>query len=141
MARAAIWRSSLAFLPRYCFPRRPAISSIRPGLSSSPALHIQPKQRCRPSPFCNEPQASALLCQSASNLKSFSPMNERVGCSVLPAPHVACRTDVLHVIHHCSVLSWLNFTVTLSALAAGLLNFGDKIGRVSAAMFSFVGKF
>ncbi|PWY99621.1 putative VTC1-protein controls Sec18p/NSF-dependent priming of snares and [Testicularia cyperi] len=35
-------------------------------------------------------------------------------------------------------LSWLNFTVTLSALAAGLLNFGDKIGRVSAAMFSFV---
>ncbi|EPQ27330.1 uncharacterized protein PFL1_05252 [Pseudozyma flocculosa PF-1] len=35
-------------------------------------------------------------------------------------------------------LSWLNFTVTLSALAAGLLNFGDKIGRISAAMFSFV---
>ncbi|TQS33016.1 hypothetical protein Golomagni_06654 [Golovinomyces magnicellulatus] len=37
-------------------------------------------------------------------------------------------------------LSWLNFTVTLSALAAGLLNFGDKIGRISAAMFSFVGE-
>ena len=39
-----------------------------------------------------------------------------------------------------AVLSWLNFTVTLSALAAGLLNFGDKIGRISAAMFSFVGE-
>ncbi len=37
-------------------------------------------------------------------------------------------------------MSWLNFTVTLSALAAGLLNFGDKIGRISAAMFSFVGE-
>jgi len=38
-------------------------------------------------------------------------------------------------------LSWLNFTVTLSALAAGLLNFGDSVGRISAAMFSFVGEF
>ena len=38
------------------------------------------------------------------------------------------------------VLSWLNFTVTLSALAAGLLNFGDSVGRISAAMFSFVGE-
>ncbi|KAK0546947.1 GTPase regulator Nrf1 [Tilletia horrida] len=35
-------------------------------------------------------------------------------------------------------LSWLNFTVTLSALAAGLLNFGDSVGRISAALFSFV---
>lgn len=37
------------------------------------------------------------------------------------------------------VLSWLSFTVTLSALAAGLLNFGDRVGRVSAALFSLVG--
>lgn len=36
-------------------------------------------------------------------------------------------------------LSWLSFTVTLSALAAGLLNFGDRVGRVSAALFSLVG--
>ena len=36
------------------------------------------------------------------------------------------------------VLSWLSFTVTLSALAAGLLNFGDRVGRVSAALFSLV---
>ncbi|WFD38804.1 GTPase regulator Nrf1 [Malassezia japonica] len=36
------------------------------------------------------------------------------------------------------LLSWLSFTVTLSALAAGLLNFGDRVGRVSAALFSFV---
>lgn len=39
-----------------------------------------------------------------------------------------------------TVLSWLNFTITLSALAAGLLNFGDNVGRISAAMFSFVGE-
>ncbi|KAI0774581.1 vacuolar transporter chaperone 1 [Fomes fomentarius] len=35
-------------------------------------------------------------------------------------------------------LSWLHFTVVLGGLAVGLLNFGDKVGRISAAMFSFV---
>jgi hypothetical protein len=29
--------------------------------------------------------------------------------------------------------------VTLAALAAGLLNFGDRVGRISAALFSIVG--
>lgn len=35
-------------------------------------------------------------------------------------------------------LSWLNFTVILGGLAVGLLNFGDRIGRYSAALFTFV---
>lgn len=35
-------------------------------------------------------------------------------------------------------LSWLHFTVVLGGLAVGLLNFGDKVGRISAAMFSLV---
>ncbi|KAH9855031.1 hypothetical protein C2E23DRAFT_867114 [Lenzites betulinus] len=35
-------------------------------------------------------------------------------------------------------LSWLHFTVVLGGLAVGLLNFGDKVGKISAAMFSFV---
>ncbi|KAI9883186.1 MAG: Embryonic polyadenylate-binding protein 2-A [Watsoniomyces obsoletus] len=35
-------------------------------------------------------------------------------------------------------LSWLNFTVILGGLAIGLLNFGDRIGRVSAALFTIV---
>ena len=35
-------------------------------------------------------------------------------------------------------LSWLNFTVILGGLAVGLLNFGDKIGRVSAGLFTIV---
>ena len=35
-------------------------------------------------------------------------------------------------------LSWLNFTVMLGGLGVGLLNFGDKIGRVSAGLFTFV---
>lgn len=35
-------------------------------------------------------------------------------------------------------LSWLNFTVILGGLAVGLLNFGDRVARVSAALFTFV---
>jgi uncharacterized membrane protein YidH (DUF202 family) len=35
-------------------------------------------------------------------------------------------------------LSWLNFTVILGGLAVGLLNFGDSVGRVSAALFTVV---
>lgn len=35
-------------------------------------------------------------------------------------------------------LSWLNFTVILGGLAVGLLNFGDKVGRISAGMFTLV---
>ncbi|KZP00213.1 putative VTC1-protein controls Sec18p/NSF-dependent priming of snares and [Calocera viscosa TUFC12733] len=35
-------------------------------------------------------------------------------------------------------LSWLHFTVVLGGLAVGLLNFGDRVGKISAAMFSVV---
>ncbi|KAG0199356.1 vacuolar transporter chaperone [Mortierella sp. GBA30] len=35
-------------------------------------------------------------------------------------------------------LSWLNFTVLLGSLAIGLLNFGDRIGKISAGVFTFV---
>lgn len=35
-------------------------------------------------------------------------------------------------------LSWLNFSVILGGLAIGLLNFGDKVGQISAALFTLV---
>ncbi|KAF9048287.1 hypothetical protein BDZ89DRAFT_1089177 [Hymenopellis radicata] len=35
-------------------------------------------------------------------------------------------------------LSWLHFSVILGSLAIGLLNFGNKVGLISAAMFSLV---
>ncbi|KAF9413782.1 vacuolar transporter chaperone [Podila epigama] len=35
-------------------------------------------------------------------------------------------------------LSWLNFTVLLGTLGIGLLNFGDRVGRISAGVFTFV---
>lgn len=33
---------------------------------------------------------------------------------------------------------WLNFTVILGGLAVGLLNFGDKVGQISAGLFTAV---
>jgi uncharacterized membrane protein YidH (DUF202 family) len=39
-----------------------------------------------------------------------------------------------------TLLSWLNFSVVLGGLAIGLLNFGDRVGRISAGMFTVVGK-
>lgn len=35
-------------------------------------------------------------------------------------------------------LSWLNFTIILGGLAVGLLNFGDKVGQISAAIFTVI---
>ncbi|RMJ21609.1 Vacuolar transporter chaperone 1, partial [Aspergillus sp. HF37] len=35
-------------------------------------------------------------------------------------------------------LSWLNFTVILGGLAVGLLNFGDRVGRISAGLFTLI---
>ena len=35
-------------------------------------------------------------------------------------------------------LSWLNFSVILGGLAVGLLNFGDRVGRISASLFTLV---
>ncbi|EAW22914.1 vacuolar transporter chaperon Vtc1, putative [Aspergillus udagawae] len=35
-------------------------------------------------------------------------------------------------------LSWLNFTVILGGLAVGLLNFGDRVGRISAGLFTII---
>ncbi|KAL9049598.1 MAG: hypothetical protein Q9162_007139 [Coniocarpon cinnabarinum] len=35
-------------------------------------------------------------------------------------------------------LSWLNFSVLLGGLAIGLLNFGDRVGQLSALLFTIV---
>ncbi|KAF2421512.1 vacuolar transporter chaperone 1 [Tothia fuscella] len=35
-------------------------------------------------------------------------------------------------------LTWLNFTIILGGLAVGLLNFGDRVGRISATIFTAI---
>ncbi|RDX53771.1 hypothetical protein K466DRAFT_483961 [Polyporus arcularius HHB13444] len=57
--------------------------------------------------------------------------SKRIALPVKVEPKVAFANER-------TFLSWLHFTVVLGGLAVGLLNFGDKVGRISAAMFSFV---
>jgi len=57
--------------------------------------------------------------------------NKRIALPVRVEPKVAFANER-------TFLSWLHFTVILGGLAVGLLNFGDKVGKISAAMFSFV---
>lgn len=58
--------------------------------------------------------------------------NKRIALPVRVEPKVAFANER-------TFLSWLHFTVVLGGLAVGLLNFGDKIGKISAGMFSIVG--
>ncbi|KAG5652416.1 vacuolar transporter chaperone [Sphagnurus paluster] len=57
--------------------------------------------------------------------------NKRIALPVRVEPKVSFANER-------TFLSWLHFTVVLGGLAVGLLNFGDKVGKISAAMFSVV---
>ncbi|KAG6831383.1 vacuolar transporter chaperone [Tricholoma furcatifolium] len=59
--------------------------------------------------------------------------NKRIALPVRVEPKVSFANER-------TFLSWLHFTVVLGGLAVGLLNFGDKVGKISAAMFSLVGE-
>ncbi|KAH9077246.1 vacuolar transporter chaperone 1 [Lactarius deliciosus] len=55
--------------------------------------------------------------------------NKRIALPVRVEPKVSFANER-------TFLSWLHFTVVLGGLAVGLLNFGDKVGKISAAVFS-----
>jgi hypothetical protein len=87
--------------------------------------------------------ASSSVASHSRALLRSGLLRQRAYLCVVPRPISAASRSLPQTDLRCSpdtVLSWLNFTVTLSALAAGLLNFGDQVGRISAAMFSFVGE-
>ena len=61
--------------------------------------------------------------------------------STAPGKRIALPTRVepkVFFANERTFLSWLNFTVILGGLAIGLLNFGDKIGKISAGLFTLV---
>uniref|UniRef100_A0A1D1Y4G1 Vacuolar transporter chaperone 1 n=1 Tax=Anthurium amnicola TaxID=1678845 RepID=A0A1D1Y4G1_9ARAE len=61
--------------------------------------------------------------------------------TIQPQKRIALPTRVepkVYFANERTFLSWLQFTVVLGGLALGLLNFGDKIGRISAAIFTLV---
>jgi uncharacterized membrane protein YidH (DUF202 family) len=69
------------------------------------------------------------LTSSSTNL--FSPVGKRIALPTRVEPKVFFANER-------TFLSWLNFTVILGGLAVGLLNFGDKIGQISAGLFTLV---
>ncbi|SAM01367.1 hypothetical protein [Absidia glauca] len=64
-----------------------------------------------------------------SSLESTT--NKRIALPVRVEPKVFFANER-------TFLSWLNFTVVLGGLAMGLLNFGDRIGRLSAVLFTII---
>ncbi|KAI8089503.1 vacuolar transporter chaperone 1 [Halteromyces radiatus] len=66
---------------------------------------------------------------SSNQLESTT--NKRIALPVRIEPKVFFANER-------TFLSWLNFTVVLGGLAMGLLNFGDRIGRLSAVLFTII---
>ncbi|KAI9024998.1 vacuolar transporter chaperone 1 [Phycomyces blakesleeanus] len=60
-----------------------------------------------------------------------STQNKRIALPVRIEPKVFFANER-------TFLAWLNFTVVLGGLAMGLLNFGDRIGRLSAVLFTII---
>jgi uncharacterized membrane protein YidH (DUF202 family) len=68
-------------------------------------------------------------------------MSEQPLLQSAPGKRIALPTRVepkVFFANERTFLSWLNFTVILGGLAVGLLNFGDKVGRISAGLFTLV---
>ncbi|KAL2221342.1 hypothetical protein M432DRAFT_269833 [Thermoascus aurantiacus ATCC 26904] len=68
-------------------------------------------------------------------------MSSRPLLQTAPGKRIALPTRVepkVFFANERTFLSWLNFTVILGGLAIGLLNFGDRVGRISAALFTLI---
>ncbi len=76
----------------------------------------------------------SLLPTSASPSSPLPPLPQRIALPVRVEPKVFFANER-------TFLSWLHFAVVLGGLAVGLLNFGDKVGKISAGMYTVVGGF
>jgi uncharacterized membrane protein YidH (DUF202 family) len=90
--------------------------------------HVEPTS----TPDCSRYVTSTLLEPSQQQHPLTSP---------LPGKRIALPTRVepkVFFANERTFLSWLNFTVILGGLAVGLLNFGDRVGQISAGLFTLV---
>ena len=71
------------------------------------------------------------LPQPEAQLITFFHLGKRIALPIRVEPKVFFANER-------TFLSWLNFTVILGGLAIGLLNFGDQVGRIRAALFTLV---
>lgn len=101
------------------------ISPFKPGADTLRYLFRRTKDRVA-HPFgedepTNGPQTTYLI----------TPPGRKIATLVRVEPKVFFANER-------TFLSWLQFTVMLGGLSLGLLNFGDKVSRVSAGLFTFV---
>jgi uncharacterized membrane protein YidH (DUF202 family) len=72
---------------------------------------------------------------------SLPPITSTFTQLIRPGKRIALPTRVepkVFFANERTFLSWLNFTVILGGLAVGLLNFGDRVGRISAGLFTII---
>lgn len=86
--------------------------------------------------------SSQPLLQTAPGMSYLSSLEEpKLTCCFDQGKRIALPTRVepkVFFANERTFLSWLNFTVILGGLAVGLLNFGDRVGRISAGLFTFI---
>lgn len=99
-------------------------------------MSSQPLLQTAPGSFSSSPTT----LQKAPRKKQSALTQEKV-TNTKPGKRIALPTRVepkVFFANERTFLSWLNFTVILGGLAVGLLNFGDRIGRISAALFTVI---
>lgn len=87
--------------------------------------------------------SSQPLLQTAPGKHATRPrlLDDLILTSCLTGKRIALPTRVepkVFFANERTFLSWLNFTVILGGLAVGLLNFGDRVGQISAGLFTLV---
>merc|ERR1712169_155789 len=115
---------------------RGGISETAFSICKKPSV-INPPRRFNTTQWaCSIPQQS----YSCNNINlTNNTMSEQPLLQSAPGKRIALPTRVepkVFFANERTFLSWLNFTVILGGLAVGLLNFGDKVGRISAGLFT-----
>ncbi|KAG0018576.1 vacuolar transporter chaperone [Podila clonocystis] len=109
--------------PRRGKNRNNLIAPFKPGADTLRYLFRRSKERTRLFGQDDDP--------SSQTTYLITPPGRRIASLVRVEPKVFFANER-------TFLSWLQFSVLLGGLALGLLNFGDKISRISAGLFTFV---
>ncbi|KAI9242115.1 MAG: VTC domain-containing protein, partial [Podila humilis] len=109
--------------PRRGKNRNYLIAPLKPGADTLRYLFRRSKDRMR-QPLQEEGPSS-------QTTYLITPPGRKIASLVRVEPKVFFANER-------TFLSWLQFSVLLGGLALGLLNFGDKISRISAGLFTFV---
>lgn len=105
-------------------------------------MSLRPYQRPRRPKKQNDRNLHPIPSQPTTTLQpSNPPISTPNSANIPPGKRIALPTRVepkVFFANERTFLSWLNFTVILGGLAVGLLNFGDRIGRISAGLFTII---